>query len=112
MLHIKLKGITKCSNTAANILPADPLHPPTLGMGSIGQNLTFLVNSHVAYRIKWDHIKEQHDSKCFAHRPLPFTLGGQNTTFSEQCHVAYQVQVSHECSNMVANILHADRLLP
>ena len=24
MLHIKLKGITKCSNMVANILPADP----------------------------------------------------------------------------------------
>ena len=24
MLHIKLKGITKCSSMVANILPADP----------------------------------------------------------------------------------------
>ena len=38
----------------ANILPADP-HASTLGMGSLGQNLTFSEHGHVAYKIKWDH---------------------------------------------------------
>ena len=41
MFHIKLKGIMKCSDTVANILPADPPSPLTFGMGSIGQKLTF-----------------------------------------------------------------------
>ena len=34
----------------ANILPADP--PPDPGVGSIGQNSTFLKHGHVAYQIK------------------------------------------------------------
>ena len=29
MLHINIKGIKKCSNMVANILPADPQHPAT-----------------------------------------------------------------------------------
>ena len=33
---------------------------------------------------------------------------GQNSTFSEHGHVAYQIKGSHECSSLVANILHAD----
>ena len=50
MLHIKLKGIMKCCNMVANILRADP--PPTLGIGSVGQNSTFSEHDHVAYQNK------------------------------------------------------------
>ena len=43
--------------------------------------------------------------------PTPLTWSiGQKSTFSEHGHVAYQIKGNHECSNMVANILHADPL--
>ena len=32
---------------------------------------------------------------------------GQNSTFSEHGHVAYQIKENHECSSVVAYILHA-----
>ena len=51
MLYIKLKGITKCSNTVANILPADTPQP-TLWMGSIGQISTISEHGHVATQVK------------------------------------------------------------
>ena len=41
----------------------------------------------------------------FTHDPR---VWGQNSTFSEHGHVAYQDKGNHVCSNMVANILHAD----
>ena len=71
MFHIKLKGITKCSNIVANILPADP--PPPLGslMESIGQNSVFSEHGQVAYQIKGNHEMQQHGSKYFARRPPP-----------------------------------------
>ena len=53
LLHIKLKGITKCSNMVANILASDPPPPPPdPGVGSKGQNSTFSEHGHVAYQIK------------------------------------------------------------
>ena len=54
---------------------------------------------------------QQHDSKYFARRPphtFPTQSIGQKSTFSEHDHVAYQIKGNHECSNMVANILHSD----
>ena len=56
ILHIKLKGITKCSNMVANILHADTPLPTTLGNGIKGQNLTFSEHGHVAYQIKGNHM--------------------------------------------------------
>ena len=46
--------------------------------------------------------------------PPPPTLGGNRSkfNFSEQFHVAFQIKGNHECSNMVANILPADRPTP
>ena len=38
----------------ANILPP---HTPALGMGSVGQNLTFSEHGNVAYEIKESHKK-------------------------------------------------------
>ena len=35
---------------------------------------------------------------------------GQKSTFSEHGCVAYQIKGNHECSNMVAKILHANPL--
>ena len=67
--HIKLKEITKCSSMVANNLPADP--SLTLGIGSIGQNSTFSEHCQVTYQIKGTHLKKQHGSKYFAHKPLP-----------------------------------------
>ena len=47
----QIKGITKCSNTVANILAADPL-PPPLGIGSVGQIQLFhnMVMLHIKLR--------------------------------------------------------------
>ena len=66
---IKFKGITKCSSMEANILTADP--SLTLGMRSIGQNLTFSEHDHVAYQFLRNHKMQQHGSKYFNRRPLP-----------------------------------------
>ena len=35
-----------------------------------------------------------------------------NSIFTEHVHVAYQIKENHECSNIVANILHANPLPP
>ena len=52
----QIKENHECSNMAANKLPPDPLPPfPTLGMGSVGQNSTYLEHGHVAYQIKENH---------------------------------------------------------
>ena len=72
MLHIKLKGIPKCSSMVTNILPADPSQ--TLMFGSKGQNSKFPEHDHVAYQIKGNHQLQQHGSKHLAHRPS-LTLG-------------------------------------
>ena len=60
---------------------------------------------------------QQHGIKYFTRRPpLLRPMGveskGQNQTFAEHGHVAYQIKWNHECSNMVANILHADHPRP
>ena len=39
----------------ANVLPAEPTTPFTLGKGTKGQNSTFLEPGHVAYQIYWNH---------------------------------------------------------
>ena len=59
---------------------------------------------------------QQHNSKHFARRrpPPPPLKGstGQNSTFSEHGRDAYQIKWSHECSNMLVNVLPADPLPP
>ena len=45
----QIKGNHKCSNTVANILPADPPPPRTLGAKRI--YFTFLEHGHFAYQI-------------------------------------------------------------
>ena len=58
MLHINLKGITKCSSMVANILPADPYPttpPRPWGLESLGQRSTFSEHGHVIYQIKDNH---------------------------------------------------------
>ena len=54
MLHIKLNGITKFSNTVANILPADrPLPYDPIGNGPKGQNSGFqkMVMLHIKLKV-------------------------------------------------------------
>ena len=78
-------------------------------MGSIGINSAFSEHSHFAYQ-----LKENQGSKYFAHIPFtpPDPGDGVNRSkfffFPEHGHVAYQIKENHKCSNMVANILHAD----
>ena len=62
---------------------------------------------------------QQHGSKYFAPRPTPTPLDpgvgvkrSKFSIFSEHSHVPYQIKENHECSNMIANILPADRLHP
>ena len=74
---------------------------------------------HVAYQIKGSHKMQQHGSKHFSCRPpypSPLHPGegsiGQNSTFLEHGHVAYiKLKGITKCSNMVANVLPADRPL-
>ena len=68
-------------------------------MGSLGQ-------------IEWNHELQQHGSKYFARRfPASPTLVARSICQKpERGHVAYQIKGKHECSNMAANILHADPL--
>ena len=47
----QIKGNHKCSNMEANILPADPHHPLTLGRGQQGQNSSFSEYGHIAYQL-------------------------------------------------------------
>ena len=101
MLHIKLNGITKCSNMVANILPAD-----------WGQKVIKLSQNNVMLHIKLDVIRDVatwSQLLCIQCGLTP-ALGskGQNSTLSKHGHVAYQNKGNHECSSMVANILPAD----
>ena len=72
----QIKGITKCSNTVANILAADPLPPPP-GDWISRSNSTFSVHSQVAYQIKKEDHKCSNGSKYFALRPQPSDPRGQ-----------------------------------
>ena len=51
MLHIKLKGITKCSNMVANIFTAEPR--PRGGVNR--SKFIFSEHGHVAYQIQGNH---------------------------------------------------------
>ena len=59
ILHIKLNGITKCSNMVANILSADP--PPPLGPSGRQVKIQ-LFQDHVMLYIKFKGM-QQHDRK-------------------------------------------------
>ena len=95
---------------------APPFPPPTLGMGSVGQNKLFENMGMLHIKLKRiTNAATQHVGKYFA-RSLPPSpnLGvgsvGQNSTFPEYVHIAYQFKKNHECSKMVATILPADPL--
>ena len=55
MLHIKLKGITKCSNIVGNILPANPLPHDPKGWVKRSKFIFFSENGHVVYQVKRNH---------------------------------------------------------
>ena len=109
MLHIKLKGIMRCSNMVANSC----LKTPPLTLGSNNQNSTFSKQCHVAYYIKGNLECSNMIANILsaAPHPRPWVLG-QNVKIllynvPEQYHVAYQVKETQRCSNMVANIFPA-----
>ena len=116
MLHISLKGITKCSSMVINNLPADPTPPPpphrALEMGSVGQNSLFSEHGHVAYQIKEYHECSNMVANILSpdiSRPWVW-VNRSKFNFSEYGHVACQIKEIHKCSNMAANILPADTL--
>ena len=106
MLHIKLKGINKCSSMVASILPADPFL--TLLFGSKGQNTTFSEHDHVAYQIKGNQQMQQYGSKYFAGRPLPDpAVWGRKVKiqlFQNMIMFHIKLKGITKCSSMVANI--------
>ena len=66
MLHIKLKRIIENAATWYQIFvrrpPYHPPRPPTLGIGSKGQNSTFSEHGIKAYQIQGKHSMQQHSS--------------------------------------------------
>ena len=64
--------LNELSNMVANILPADPT--PTLGVASIGQNLTNSEHRQVAFQIKSNHECSNMVANILHADPLPPTL--------------------------------------
>ena len=96
MLHIKLKGVIKCSNMVANILPADPACPHPVSVDGVNRSKFDI------FRI-WSLKGIMKCSSMVANilptgpypAPIPLVLGStdQNSTFSEHGHVAYQIKM-------------------
>ena len=110
MLHINLKGITKCLSMVANISPTDPYPvdppPPRSDLGNWVTRSKFNFFKHV--RVTCSNMVA---NILPADNPGPRDgVRRSNSTFSENGHVAYQIKENHEHSNMVANILPADAL--
>ena len=83
---------------------------PTLGMVSIGLNLTFLEQGNVAYQIKGNHECTNMVANILPADPqYPHTLGmraiGQNSSFSECVMLHIIIYWNHKCSNKVAFFL-------
>ena len=94
----------------ANILLADPLPTPTLGLGSKGQHSTFSEHGHVAYKIKWNHECSNMVAYILLPDPGGWGQNVQNSTFSEYGNVACQIKGNSAYSYMVANILPTDHI--
>ena len=98
----QIKDNHECSNMAANILPADP-PTPTLGIGSVDQNITFFQNM-VMLHIKLKRITNAATWKQIfsLQTPIPQLpspgngVSSSNLTFLEHGHVAYQIKWNHE----------------
>ena len=103
VLHIKLKGVTKCSNMVANILLPDPL-PPSCPGDWVNRSKFQLFQNMVMLKMKFNGI-----TKCSnmvadilpgdPHSPTPPAgIGsiGQISTFSEHGQVAFQIKWNHE----------------
>ena len=104
MLHIKLKGIIKCSSMAANILSADP--SLTHCWGQKFKSSTFSEHGHVAYQIKGNHQIQQHGNNYFARRPLPNLGDGVNRlkfNFFSTWPCAYQIKENHQMQRHGSN---------
>ena len=110
MLHIKENH--ECSNMVANILPADPPthHPNPWGgiSSSLVQNMVMLhINlKRITNAATWKQIFYSSPPP-----PPPQTLG-MRSIGPEHAHVSYQFKENHECSNMVPNMLPANRIDP
>ena len=98
MLHIKLKGITKCSKMKANILPANP--PLPFDPRGWLKRSFFTEHGHIEYEFDVNHKMQQHSSifprRPPHQRPEGMWSKGQTSTFSEHGHVAYQINGNHK----------------
>ena len=72
----------------ANILPADPTPPSTLGVKKVKNQFFFSEQCHVAYQMK-ENYKCSNMIAIILHADPPQTLEvGQNSTFLEHGHDA------------------------
>ena len=71
----------------SNVLPPPP---PTLGMGSVGQNTTSSEHGHVTYQIKENQECTNMGANILTADATPLGMGSicQNSAFSEHGHVA------------------------
>ena len=98
MLYIRLKGITNAAAWYQVFCQHTP-PPPTLRMGSMGQNSTFLEHGHVAYQIEGNHECSNIIANILPADAQPHPGDEVNKSkfnFSEHVHVAYQIKWNNE----------------
>ena len=114
MLHIKLNGITKCSNIVGNILPTDtpPLAPDK---SQLFQNMVML---HIKLKRIIENVATWY--QIFVRRPPhhppppPWGLGQKVNIqlFQNMVLKPIKLKGNTQCSSIVANIVPADPYLP
>ena len=74
MLHTKLKGIMNAEHGSKYFTRRSPPPQRPNGMGSIGQNSTFLQHGPVAYQVKGNHECSNMVAKNLpVNSPMPLT---------------------------------------
>ena len=115
MLHIKLEVIMNAATRkqifAQRPPPKSQTHTLSLGIRSKGKNFIFLVHGHFAYQIEENQKYSNMVAEICPQTPSldPACQKVNIQTFSENTHVTYQIKWKNECSNIVANILLADK---
>ena len=89
--------------------------PPTVGIGSVGQNSTVSEHGHGASQFQETHKCSNMVANILPADPPPsleYWVSRSKFNFLEHGHVAYQIKENHEGRNMETNILPTDSLLP